>query len=886
MLKTISIFILVFFVVVFAAISTALIHPNLLRGAISTGAERFAGLELNIGELQSHLNPLRFELKQVSIRNTDWGDEKLLQLNDLKLQLTELPFAAEPFWDLYGNGITIIVARNEKGELNWISSKLARGETTPPEQTTTPAGSLLPSDFNFNDIKLEDVSFTWRNGELEETVVLPLVSAQRVEAGNGKLRLNVEYREERFEIESKIDLFDPKNGILNYQLGLQHRDAQLKTKGRLVLSPDLKGSEIDVDLAVQDLSRLAALAEAEAPTLPPTTVIATLAFTPDYKIRDLVLKSGDSEINGNLNISQGDFAVTADLNSPLVDIDQLFPASAEEEAEDEKSAEEGPIDWQWLDNINLAIKAKINTLNARGWTITGLDIDSTIKQKITADISAADISEAQTKRQFSDVAINANLDPLSVTTQGADLNSKLKLRLGDIRLNASGPVNVNGLKGTELVVKGSAPQTAAIWQLAQLPWQEAGPLSLEATLASDGERHSAKGNANMGKQKTRFDLRYLDQTRPRLDGELELSKLDLAFINEAKPLAETIDESKAKTSKKASPKGSLFSQEPIPLDALKGIDAKLVITLNDIDTGYNLLKRAKLNPQLDNGKFTLQKSTLQFDHGEASIAAELDSNGNEPSLKTTVKLSSDDFGKLGLDKAAGIRGGNGRIELEADSRGQSQAELAANLNADINAKITGLEAKGNALNLIGSDLLTEMISKLNPFAKKRTTTDIECVAVHFSGKNGKLVSNNGIALETDATKIVGTGNIDLAEESLSFGVSPIARKGVGINIGAAAGLVRLAGSLQKPRIVADASGMVSSGLSTGAAIYTGGLSLLAQGLYKRAMYAGSSCDGSLEDVPEVEALPDELINPPAPQPGDDPSASGFTQPNNAEAVTP
>jgi hypothetical protein len=882
MLKTISIFILVFFVVVFAAISTALIHPNLLRGAISSGAERFAGLELNIGELHSHLNPLRFELKQVSIRNPDWGDEKLLQLDDLKLQLTELPFAAEPFWDLYGNGITIVVARNEKGELNWISSKLASGETTPPEQTTAPPGSLLPSDFNFNDIKLENVSFTWRNGELEETVVLPLVSAQRVEAGNGKLRLNVEYREERFEIESKVDLFDPKNGILNYQLGLQHQDAQLKTKGRLVLSPDLKGSEIDVDLAVQDLSRLAALAEAEAPVLPPTTVTATLAFTPDYEIRDLALKSGDSEINGNVTVSQGDFAVTADLTAPFVDIDQLFPASTEEESEDEESTEEGPIDWQWLDNINLALKAKINTLNARGWAVSNLGIDTNIKEKITADISAAEINEAQTQRQFNDVAISANLDPLSTTTQGADLSSKLKLRLGDIQLNANGPLNVNGLKGTELTVKGSAPQTAAIWQLAQLPWKEAGPLAIEATLASDGERHSAKGSANMGQQKTEFDLRYLDQARPRLDGELELSKLDLAFINEAKPLAEAGDEPKANTSKK----GPLFSQEPIALDALKGIDAKLVITLNDIDTGYNLLKRAKLNPQLDNGKFTLQTSTLQFDHGEASIAAELDSNGNEPSLKTTFKLSSDDFGQLGLDKAAGIRGGNGRIELEADSRGQSPAELAANLNADINAKITDLEAKGNALNLIGSDLLTEMISKLNPFAKKRTTTDIECVAVHFSGKNGKLVSNNGIALETDATKIVGTGNIDLADESLSFGVSPIARKGVGINIGAAAGLVRLAGSLQNPRIVADASGMVSSGLSTGAAIYTGGLSLLAQGLYKRAMYAGSSCDGSLEEVPEVEELPDELINPPAPQPGNAPSASGLTQPNNAEAVTP
>ena len=58
--------------------------------------------------------------------------------------------------------------------------------------------------------------------------------------------------------------------------------------------------------------------------------------------------------------------------------------------------------------------------------------------------------------------------------------------------------------------------------------------------------------------------------------------------------------------------------------------------------------------------------------------------------------------------------------------------------------------------------------------------------------------------------------------------------------------------------------MFTSGLSTGAAIYTGGLSLLAQGLLKRAIYAGSACDGDIDDIPTVEELPEEILNPVAP----------------------
>jgi hypothetical protein len=186
------------------------------------------------------------------------------------------------------------------------------------------------------------------------------------------------------------------------------------------------------------------------------------------------------------------------------------------------------------------------------------------------------------------------------------------------------------------------------------------------------------------------------------------------------------------------------------------------------------------------------------------------------------------------------------------------------MNGKLDVKITDLVAEGNALNLIGSDVLSETIDKLNPFSEKKTSTEIECIAIHFDGKRGKFISDDGIALETAQTKIIGTGNVDLGKEQLLFGVSPIARTGVGINVGAAAGLVRLGGTFSKPKIVADPSGMFTSGLSTGAAIY-----------------AGSACDGAIDEIPTVEELPEELLKPRLPAPMPDPGSTAVAPTTSA-----
>ncbi|WP_269618108.1 AsmA family protein [Zhongshania sp. BJYM1] len=872
MIKKILLGLSLLILLVLVTLSISVIQPHLLRGLIGSGAQRFAGLDVDIIDIQSHMNPLRFEISGLQVSNPEWPRPELLSLGDITIALIQSPFGDKPFWQLSAKKLSINVEQNEDGELNWISGKLKTDPNNDvPDEISD--GPLLPGDFNFDHIEIKEVALQWRNKKGEETrIFLPEVRAERIEAGNGDFYIGLDYLEQHVELSSAITLFDPQKGILGYDLSFHHEDLDIKSKGQLVLSPNLDGSTLSVDIDLRSADALAKLANTDIPKLPITKLSAKIAITPNYELSDIVLQLNDSKIQGDLNINAESSAVNGNLRSAAVDIDSLLPPSSEASESapsntppavtvDNKEAE---MDWAWLDDTDVQLKLTVDELSAQGWQLSGIKSTIAIKKAIALKLSATQISELATKRDIKDFTADLSLTPLAVKTTGSDVKVSLKTTQHGITAETTGKVNLNGVAGTELQLNAQAESSQAIWTVAQLPWQEAGAFSIDAAIKTTANSYSIKGNSALGEQSTDVDLHFNPAASATeiasLKGSISLRKIDLAFLN---PVASDEKPVEDKPTPKSS-KQKLISNDPIALDVLKTVNAELQIQLEDIDTGYNLIRKAKLKPTLKNGLLKLKDTTINFDGGEAKIALKLDTSQTTPTLDLRFSVDAEDYGKLGLNKAAGIDNGAGRIRLDADSKGGTPHQLASNMNANLDMKITNLVAQGNALNLIGSDVLSETIDKLNPFSEKKTRTDIECIAVHFKGTNGKFFSDDGIALETEQTKIIGTGNIDIGKEELLLGVSPIARTGVGINVGAAAGLVRLGGTFSKPKIVADPSGMFTSGLSTGAAIYTGGLSLLAQGLIKRAIYSGSACDGDIDEIPTVEELPDEILNPVAP----------------------
>ncbi|QQD18861.1 AsmA family protein [Spongiibacter nanhainus] len=893
MLKKLAFALLLILLLIIAAITTVLIKPDLLTGLIRDGGQRFAGLDITFTGLRSARKPLRLEIEGLRIANPSWPEPELLTLSQATIALQNMPFGQDPFWSLDAKGLNVTVASNDAGELNWISPTLSQAaEQEEEEPEADDDGPILPKDFNFDHVRIEDVTITWQAANNEPMVLkFPEIAGQRLQTASGELTLLLDYRQQRFALSGGIELFDPQQGILDYRLKLDHDKAKVESGGRLVLSPNLSGSEMSISLSAQDIPHLAALADIELAPLPAVTLSADIAIRPAYHISELVVTLDGQRIEGELQLDPAFEDIKAQLKANTLDIDALFPATEEDDvgldnkgdaggnakAENgdkqlanagtangaaSKDQQEAPIDWSWMQDRKIALDLNIGELDARGWQIKAAKLQATVDKRVDAKLKADEINEVATERQLTALDADVTFTPLSLDkpTQGTDAELTLNATSTALNLSAEGKVNVNGLAGTAVNVAAKAAQSQPVWALALQPWKEAGALDVDLDLTIEEQQYDVDATLGLGEQRSELVLTYHPGDIAKLNGELSASKLDLAFMRNLQ--SGPSDDEKPEPA--ANKSGRIFSDDTLPLDSLKSINAQLSINLKDIDTGYVHIENATLAPQLEDGKFQLDDGRLKFVHGEALASLLFDSSLETPALELDLKVDSEDYGEMGLEKLAGITGGKGKIRIELNSEGNSQRQLAANLDGQIDMKVKDLVAKGNALNLIGSDILSETIDKLNPFTKKRTQTDIECVAVHFKGKNGNFITDDGLALETDTTKIIGTGKVDLAQEELSLGVSPIARKGVGINVGAAAGLVRLGGTLSKPKVVADPGGMVTGSLSTGAAIYTGGLSLLAQGLYKRAMYSGSACDGELDAIPSVEALPDELINPPQP----------------------
>ena len=105
MLKKLLLSVSVLLLLIIIGITAIVIQPQLLQGAISTGGQRFAGLDITFESLSSHRSPLRLELKGLELRNPDWPEPTLLRLDTLSLKLIASPFNDGAFWSLHRPGL-------------------------------------------------------------------------------------------------------------------------------------------------------------------------------------------------------------------------------------------------------------------------------------------------------------------------------------------------------------------------------------------------------------------------------------------------------------------------------------------------------------------------------------------------------------------------------------------------------------------------------------------------------------------------------------------------------------------------------------------------------------------------------------------------------------
>lgn len=440
--------------------------------------------------------------------------------------------------------------------------------------------------------------------------------------------------------------------------------------------------------------------------------------------------------------------------------------------------------------------------------------------------------------------INGTLGSINSLLANKDYSVNLKIDIASAQLSVEGKIDQPmSAKGIDLLTSLNINKLSDLNKVAGSELPDVGPIIFNGKLF---DTESGYAVTSMSLQLMEYNINgdldiSLKDPRPKLNANLSSDSLDISPFQGG--------EEKVKKEK-------LFSSDPLPLDVLKTADVNLTFKTKKLITKDLTITDAAISLKLNNGKLNLTKSGKAAG-GTLSVKVNLDaSNGKSALLDINVEIKQFELGQIPAIKGKEfLTGGKTDININLKGSGASVSQIMAGLNGKLLIK-TGKGNISNAvLKIAGADILTSTLSMLSPGSKESDGSILECAVVNFDIKDGIAVADKGIAMSTNHLNIIGSGNINLKTEQLDIGITPKAKEGIGLSLDQLAGLVRLGGTLANPAVKADTEAALKTGLSAGAAVATGGLSLLAQGL----LSGGSSddvnpCEIALGIAPKKKAV--------------------------------
>lgn len=329
--------------------------------------------------------------------------------------------------------------------------------------------------------------------------------------------------------------------------------------------------------------------------------------------------------------------------------------------------------------------------------------------------------------------------------------------------------------------------------------------------------------------------------RPKLKFNLSAPALALADL----PLAAPAHSPPAKAAAKSR---YVFSEQPIGFSGLKAVDATGDIALDALvlPDGQRL-EHVRVQIGLQNG--VLDVPVIQASALGGTLAAQLKVDANreaDPALALKVDAKNLDLAAIlaAFDIKRDVRGGKTSVSTDIAARGVSPRHWASSANGILTA-IVGPASLGHPKGDADS-AFNRMADAVNPFRKMDTSTELHCAVVRLPLRDGVANVDRSIAIETDKLGASASGTLDFRNETLDLSIKPQLRQGISINVAEIAQLVRFHGPFTSPTVAIDAVATAATVARIGAAVSTGGASLLGEALLSRgAGDSGAPCQVAL-----------------------------------------
>lgn len=239
-------------------------------------------------------------------------------------------------------------------------------------------------------------------------------------------------------------------------------------------------------------------------------------------------------------------------------------------------------------------------------------------------------------------------------------------------------------------------------------------------------------------------------------------------------------------------KDKIFPADPLALEGLKAVDAKLRLEAKTVIAAGARLEDVSLGFSLAGGSLAVEPIGGRLAGGALDGAAHLDGRNKAAGLTVQMTLNKVDLGRLAKEMdLSGDLEGLANIKVDVAGAGGSVARIMANLNGEASFVMGKGRMKSAALNtLIGGP--TQVLGNILTGGDNDYTV-INCAVVRFPVKNG-LATAEPLVLDTDVAAFVGKGTVDLGSEKLDLLIDP----GVKKTTISAAVPVQIGGTLANP----------------------------------------------------------------------------------------
>ncbi|MEH6581287.1 MAG: AsmA family protein [Halioglobus sp.] len=418
----------------------------------------------------------------------------------------------------------------------------------------------------------------------------------------------------------------------------------------------------------------------------------------------------------------------------------------------------------------------------------------------------------------------------------------LNLYVGKSQLTVDGT-----LKGppdfgkTNLQVDGKIPSLSGFSLLAGRELPDI-PAHMNFSLIGNGDVIRLKGlSVIVGDSDLSGELSLRSKDIPELTTSFTSKRMNLTpFLAKAAEAKPDQDATVIEAPRPADKHRKVIPDTPVSTEVLKTFVAQANVRIEELAIDARTFQDVELGGSVAEGALIIDKLGLKGSQGgylEGKLALRPSPHGTE----LRVRMKGDSLSlPLRAETEEELQNlPRLKLNLALISEGATVRALAGAANGYLRVESGQGQIKAGALRMLTNDFLDQLISSVNPFAVDDPYTEIHCATVLTAVEAGQVVGEPIFVLNGSRVNIFANAHTDLRTEKLDVHFNTVPQKGLGISMTTLINpYIMVTGTLAQPSLTLDAESTLIQG---GAALVTGGLSILATSIKDRYLSPKDPC---------------------------------------------